>query len=1037
MSGIDAGDAPVGYLVVNPISSDTPFTRDLSGNTITYPGNVGIGTDDATKVTNTLVISSMAVTPAEAVGWTLVHPDSAPHSGAKVSMMTYMKDTAPYAWALQDNVVNSDVVRMALDTSGDLHLQPESGKVFVGTGNTGGELTVSGEMQVNGAMTVDIDTTVEGGLTVTHTAKVDSVNVSGALEGAGSITVPQGETATMNGGLTATNAAVVNQADSINITGDITGAGDVAIPNLKTLTIKGDLNVNSTGLNNVNTINTTGALTGGAELATIAGKQVSVGGNLTSTSDVGVGSITTTGALKGGADITVPKLNHINVGADLTTTGAASVGTITTSGALKGGADINVASGVTTIKGNFSTTGAGPNSVATIDTSGAMTGSGNIDVSSGNTTIKGDLNTTGTGPNSVGTLGTSGAITGTGSIDVSSGNTTIKGDLNTTGAGPNSVGTLGTSGAITGTGSIDVSSGNTTIKGDLNTTGTGPNSVGAITTTGALKGSGDVILTGSSATFNSNLTVTGAASASTLSGTLGISGSGQIAIPDQTALTLENGVTVTGDATVATANVNGNLTVGNATTGTLNLGTAGQVSVQGDQAGTLTLNSANGNKTLKQVIDGLTPDYVTYLAAGGGKMAIGTGSGAPEAQLTSYVAAGANNANIELFRAQYNTFNTLSIYAHGTQGQPAKSAEYLSIAGWDNQNIGIVSDAQPACQSGSSTRGIFINGENGFFGVNLKKPQAPLQVEGNTYLGGEAQLKGGLLFNNSAPIGTKPQYAIEVGDQFKALPMGDPSTIMLSREVLNGHSPGVSEWYLAAQKAEKDSASHFLGAYSGKNTNPPGPGATWDSSYETVVGVDLPGVQVKYYPTLTFFATTGTTAGANPTLTLSGDSATISGSLNVYGPIKCGSAEIATMNHKTFIIDHPHQPDKHLVHATLEGPESAVFYRGTGQLVNGQAEIQLPDYFEGLAAEDGRTIILTNLDGFDRLAIASNEGQQITKGSFTVISENPESTQAFNWEVKATRKDLTPLEVEPHKGDFEVNYVGPYTFASPKQEALN
>lgn len=131
---------------------------------------------------------------------------------------------------------------------------------------------------------------------------------------------------------------------------------------------------------------------------------------------------------------------------------------------------------------------------------------------------------------------------------------------------------------------------------------------------------------------------------------------------------------------------------------------------------------------------------------------------------------------------------------------------------------------------------------------------------------------------------------------------------------------------------------------------------------------------------------------------------------------------------KTFIIDHPLDEARHLVHAALEGPEGAVFYRGSAQLRDGRARIELPPYFEALTRAEGRTLQLTNVDGFDRLAIETQDGLKIADGAFRVISDNPTSNQRFDWEVKAVRADGPLLVVEPLKGSMRVAGYGPYTY---------
>jgi hypothetical protein len=136
----------------------------------------------------------------------------------------------------------------------------------------------------------------------------------------------------------------------------------------------------------------------------------------------------------------------------------------------------------------------------------------------------------------------------------------------------------------------------------------------------------------------------------------------------------------------------------------------------------------------------------------------------------------------------------------------------------------------------------------------------------------------------------------------------------------------------------------------------------------------------------------------------------------------------ATNVFKNFVIAHPTDPARYLVHATLEGPEGAVYYRGSAQLDRGRAEVALPSYFEALTRKEGRTVQLTNVDGFDKLAVSTQSGQRILAGRFIVVSDNPASTQAFDWEVKAVRADGPPLEAEPLRENTVVGGFGPYTF---------
>lgn len=117
---------------------------------------------------------------------------------------------------------------------------------------------------------------------------------------------------------------------------------------------------------------------------------------------------------------------------------------------------------------------------------------------------------------------------------------------------------------------------------------------------------------------------------------------------------------------------------------------------------------------------------------------------------------------------------------------------------------------------------------------------------------------------------------------------------------------------------------------------------------------------------------------------------------------------------KRFVIEHPLDPDRRLVHAAIEGPETAVYYRGLGQLTDGGATVSLPDYFEALTLAEGRTVQITPIADSEEPAVALAAGI-VVDGAFGVRALDAEvrSNQRFYWEVKAVRADLEPLEVEP------------------------
>lgn len=135
---------------------------------------------------------------------------------------------------------------------------------------------------------------------------------------------------------------------------------------------------------------------------------------------------------------------------------------------------------------------------------------------------------------------------------------------------------------------------------------------------------------------------------------------------------------------------------------------------------------------------------------------------------------------------------------------------------------------------------------------------------------------------------------------------------------------------------------------------------------------------------------------------------TTAGNLNVTGTIS-GAV-------KSFEIDHPLYPDKKLVHASIEGPTLDVFYRGTSQLINGEVEIELPEYFEALTKKEERTVLLSPEIDSTNAQVAQIAYSAINNGKFKVFEVNgPKNPfQKFSWLVMAIRLD-TDFEVVKSK----------------------
>jgi len=123
---------------------------------------------------------------------------------------------------------------------------------------------------------------------------------------------------------------------------------------------------------------------------------------------------------------------------------------------------------------------------------------------------------------------------------------------------------------------------------------------------------------------------------------------------------------------------------------------------------------------------------------------------------------------------------------------------------------------------------------------------------------------------------------------------------------------------------------------------------------------------------------------------------------------------------KTFVIDHPINKDKYLVHACLEGPEAGVYYRGKGEIVdNTSTTIELPYYVGSLATDF--TVNITRI--YDKYEVSNNllTTSEVTDNKFIVYGQNCK----FFWVVYGKRLDI---DVEVNKSETDVKGQGPYLY---------
>ena len=125
---------------------------------------------------------------------------------------------------------------------------------------------------------------------------------------------------------------------------------------------------------------------------------------------------------------------------------------------------------------------------------------------------------------------------------------------------------------------------------------------------------------------------------------------------------------------------------------------------------------------------------------------------------------------------------------------------------------------------------------------------------------------------------------------------------------------------------------------------------------------------------------------------------------------------------KTFVINHPLDENKYLVHACLEGPEVGVYYRGRSKIEDGnnKVTIKLPKYFSELVNEESISIQLQMIGKIPRI----NDIVTFYEHNCIYVSG---SSGEFYWHIYAERKNAN-LKIEPNKNDCEIKGIGPYTY---------
>lgn len=126
---------------------------------------------------------------------------------------------------------------------------------------------------------------------------------------------------------------------------------------------------------------------------------------------------------------------------------------------------------------------------------------------------------------------------------------------------------------------------------------------------------------------------------------------------------------------------------------------------------------------------------------------------------------------------------------------------------------------------------------------------------------------------------------------------------------------------------------------------------------------------------------------------------------------------------KNFILDHPLDPaNKVLAHNAVESPDFVTYYHGTVQMdANGQAVVDLPDYFEALNTDYHYQ--LTCIGGFAQVYISG----EIQNNRFSIAGGQP--GMKVSWQVSAKRNDPWAKD-HPYESEImkEGSEIGKYYY---------
>ncbi len=133
------------------------------------------------------------------------------------------------------------------------------------------------------------------------------------------------------------------------------------------------------------------------------------------------------------------------------------------------------------------------------------------------------------------------------------------------------------------------------------------------------------------------------------------------------------------------------------------------------------------------------------------------------------------------------------------------------------------------------------------------------------------------------------------------------------------------------------------------------------------------------------------------------------GPMNPRAPLHVVGDFLVTDGRKMFAQDHPADPTKQIVYVSLEGPEAGTYIRGTAELVNGKAVIDLPEHFSLVTNDEGLTVQLTSRGEWLQLYLVETTTKRI------IVREVQGKSGQFDYLVQGVRKGYENHQVIQEK----------------------